>query len=57
MLKQDEHRDLHGSGRLSIIPYVHKRELYCCVCVELFKAELNLRPIEVILYSRLPSFL
>jgi hypothetical protein len=26
--------DLHGSGRRSVIPYVHGRnELYCCVLV------------------------
>jgi hypothetical protein len=33
--------DLRGSGRRSVIPYVHER---CCIiaCVVLFKAELNL---------------
>jgi hypothetical protein len=32
MLKQDEHSDLRGSGHQSVIPYVHGRELYYCVC-------------------------
>jgi hypothetical protein len=28
------HEDLRGSGRRSVIPYVHGRmELYCCVLV------------------------
>jgi hypothetical protein len=28
------HEDLHGSGRRSVIPYVHGRmELYCCILV------------------------
>jgi hypothetical protein len=44
MLKQDQHEDLCGLDHRSVIPYVHEREreLYCCVCVTLFKAELNL---------------
>jgi hypothetical protein len=30
MDKRDGHEDLRGSGRQSVIPYVHKRtELYC----------------------------
>jgi hypothetical protein len=37
----DEHEGLRGSGRRSVIPDVHGRELYCCMCV-LFKAALNL---------------
>jgi hypothetical protein len=47
MLKQDEHRDLCGSGCRSIIPYIHGRELYCCVCVALLKAGFNLCKVEV----------
>jgi hypothetical protein len=33
--KRGGHDDLHGSGRLSIIPYIHWRtELYCAqVCL------------------------
>jgi hypothetical protein len=28
------HEDLRGSGRRSVIPYVHgRKELYCCVLV------------------------
>jgi hypothetical protein len=28
------HEDLYGSGRRSVIPYVHgRKELYCCVLV------------------------
>jgi hypothetical protein len=33
MLKQDEHEDLRGSGRRSVIPYVHEREICIAVCV------------------------
>jgi hypothetical protein len=36
------------------MPYVHGGELYCCVCVALFNAELNLHKVDVVLYSRLP---
>jgi hypothetical protein len=46
MLEQDEHGGLHDSDRRSIILYVHGRELYYCVCVTLFKAELNLRKVR-----------
>jgi hypothetical protein len=42
MLKLDELDGLRGLGHRSVIPYVHGRELYCCVCVALFKVELNL---------------
>jgi hypothetical protein len=31
MLKQDEHGGLRGSGRWSIIPYVHGED--CCIAV------------------------
>jgi hypothetical protein len=41
-LELDEHEGLRGLGRWSVICYVHGRELYCCVCVVLFKAEFNL---------------
>jgi hypothetical protein len=42
MHEMDKHESLHGSGRRSVIPYVHGEELYCCVCVMLLKVELNL---------------
>jgi hypothetical protein len=30
MYERGEHVDLHGSGRRSVIPYIHRRtELYC----------------------------
>jgi hypothetical protein len=48
MLEQDEHEGLRGLGCRNIIPYIHGRELYCCVCVSLFKAELNLRRVKVV---------
>jgi hypothetical protein len=44
MRKLDEHESLRGSGDRNIISYIHGRELYCCVCVALFKAELNFFP-------------
>jgi hypothetical protein len=38
----EEHKGLRGLGRRSVTPYIHGRWLYCCVCVALFKAKLNL---------------
>jgi hypothetical protein len=55
MLKIDEHEDLCGSGHRSVIPNVHERCLYCCVCVVLFKAEMNLHKVEVALHWHLPG--
>jgi hypothetical protein len=54
MHKQDEHESLHGLVHRSVIPYIHERESCIAVCVTLFKAELYLRKVEVLLYSRLP---
>jgi hypothetical protein len=42
-LKQDGHggrEDLRGSGRRSIIPYVHGELLYCCVCCSTLRLNL-----------------
>jgi hypothetical protein len=47
MLKQDEHDGFRGWGHRSIIPYTHGCESFIAVCVELFKAELNLHRVEV----------
>jgi hypothetical protein len=34
MREYSGHEDLRGSGRRSVIPYIHRRkELYCCVLV------------------------
>jgi hypothetical protein len=57
MHEQDEHEGLCDSNRRSIIPYVYRRELYYCVCVAQFKAELNLvAPIVCLaFYSSRPS--
>jgi hypothetical protein len=46
MNEHGRHKDLHGSGRWSIIPYVHGRtELYCSSlpCMAAF----FIRPLEV----------
>jgi hypothetical protein len=32
MLKQDEHGDLRGSGRRSVIPYIHGEDYCIDVC-------------------------
>jgi hypothetical protein len=48
MLKQGEHGGLRGLGYHSVIPYVHGRESCIAVYVVLFKAELNLRRVEVV---------
>jgi hypothetical protein len=32
-LKQDGHGGLCGSGRRSIIPYIHKEDYYITVCI------------------------
>jgi hypothetical protein len=48
MLKHDKHRDLCSSDHRSVIPYVHGRELYYCMCVALFKVELNLCKVEIL---------
>jgi hypothetical protein len=33
MLKQDEHGGLCGSGRWSVIPYIHRQSCCIAVCV------------------------
>jgi hypothetical protein len=49
--KYDEHEDLHGSGRRSVIPYIHK-ECCCIVVCVLFKLG-----VELGCFYRLPSLL
>jgi hypothetical protein len=46
--------NLRGSGCQSVILSVHGGELYCCVCVALFKAELNLRRVGLVCFCHLP---
>jgi hypothetical protein len=41
MDEHDEHKDLHRSGRRSVIPYVHGRD-GCCIVVCLLKSRLSL---------------
>jgi hypothetical protein len=41
MLKQNEHGGLRGSGRQSVIPYVHGESCCIIVCV-LFKPRVEL---------------
>jgi hypothetical protein len=57
MQEQDEHEGLRDLDHRSIIPYVYRKELYYCVCVAQFKAELKLvAPIICLaFYSSRPS--
>jgi hypothetical protein len=45
--KLDEHENLRGLNRWSVISYIHRR--YCIVvCVALMKTEFNLRKVDVV---------
>jgi hypothetical protein len=46
MDEHGQHRDLHGSGHRSIIPYVHGR-VGSCIAAYLFKSRLNLLEVSL----------
>jgi hypothetical protein len=45
MLKQDGHGDLRGSGRWSVISYVHKED--CCIAVCAIRASIELARMDL----------
>jgi hypothetical protein len=56
MDKHDEHRDLRGSSRWSVIPYVHER-YECCIAVRLLKSSLSLLEVGPLILTSAQPFI
>jgi hypothetical protein len=56
MDEHGEHRDLHGSGCRSVIPYVHER-VGSCIAVYLLKSRLSLLEVSLRILTSAQPFI